>query len=258
MDYKELRLKELIRQAHVLVELDKKVVKAILESDFDNIPSLLSKYRETKISVLKIFSELSVVENVDSEIHHILDYVQKDFQTDGILRHLDSKSGSGSSFFDLSWEEADKIGSDLLYSWISHHEFIRDLFRVNTLILRTTIPTELYQYINEVRKCFAFQQYNATISLCRTIIEAAARDIYEKRGLLKTDKDKNSEINPKIFYQILKAISSGELKKRATKLYYKEACPVIHGNRSVTSDQALHILESTTDVVQDLYALNNL
>ena len=70
--------------------------------------------------------------------------------------------------------------------------------------------------------------------------------------------DKVIEINPEKFNQLIKAISSGELKKRAVKLYYREACPVVHGVRSVTSDQALRILQSTTEVVQKLYALNKL
>ncbi len=256
--YKESRAKELIQQAYTLVALDKKVVKAVVESDFEKIPSLLSEFRDTKISVLKKFSELSVVENVNDETRQILDRVQREFPTDNIISHLDNNTGTDSSFFELSWEEADEIGSDLLYSWISHYEFVRDLFKVNTLIFQATIPKVLRQYINEVRSCFAFQQYNATISLCRTILEAAAKDICEKREFFKPYGDKVIEINPEKFNQLIKAISSGELKKRAVKLYYREACPVVHGDRSVTSDQALRILQNTTEVVQKLYALNKL
>ncbi len=180
--YKESRTKELIQQAYTLIALDKKVVKAVVESDFEKIPSLVSEFRDTKISVLKKFSESSIVENVDDETRQILDRVQREFPTDNIISHFDNNTGTDSSFFELSWEEADEIGSDLLYSWISHYEFVRDLFKVNTLIFQATIPTVLRQYINEVRNCFAFQQYNATISLCRTILEAAAKDICEKRG----------------------------------------------------------------------------
>lgn len=254
--YKETFMKDLIQQATTLIDLDRKVVKAIVESDFDKISPLLSEFRETKISVLKKFSELSIVENVDDSTRQILDRVQREFPTDSIIRNLENKTGADSSFFELSWEEADKIGSDLLYSWISHYEFVRDLFKVNTLIFQSTIPTGLRQYINEVRNCFAFQQYNATISLCRTILEAAAKDICEKKDFFKPYGDNVIEINPEKFSQLIKAISSGELKKRAVKLYYRDACPVVHGDRAVTSDAALRILQNTTEVVQKLYALN--
>jgi hypothetical protein len=144
----------------------------------------------------------------------------------------------------------------LLYSWISHHEFVRDLFKVNTLIFQATIPAGLRQYINEVRNCFAFQQYNAAISLCRTILEAAAKDICQKKGFLKPNGDNVPKVNPDIFSQCIKAISRDELKRRAVKLYYRDACPIIHGDRTVTSDEALCILRNTTEVVQQLYALN--
>ena len=107
-----------------------------------------------------------------------------------------------------------------------------------------------------MRNCFAFQQYNATISLCRTILEAAAKDICEKKDFFKPYGDKENEINPEKFSQLIKAISRGELKKRAVKLYYRDACPVVHGDRAVTSGEALRILQNTTEVVQKLYALN--
>jgi hypothetical protein len=254
--YKERRMNELIRQATKLIDLDREIVKAVVESDFEKIPTLLSEFRETKILVLKKFSELSIVENVDDGTRQILDRVQREFPTDNIIRNLENKTEADSSFFELSWEEADEIGSDLLYSWISHYEFVRDLFKVNALIFQATIPPELRQYINEVRNCFAFQQYNATISLCRTILEAAAKDICEEKDFFKPYGDKVIEINPNKFNQLIKAISSGELKKRAVKLYYCDACPVVHGDRAVTSDEALRILQNTTEVVQKLYALN--
>lgn len=254
--YRTVHKKELLQQAKALISLDKKIVKAAVESDFEKIPSLLSEFRDTKISVLKKFSELSIVENTDDESRQILERVQREFPTDNIIRHVENNSDIDSKLFDLSWEEADEIGSDLLYSWISHYEFVRDLFKVNTLIFQATIPASLRQYINEVRNCFAFQQYNATISLCRTILEAAAKDICEKKDLFNPLGDHVVEINPEKFNQLIKAISRGDLKKRAVKLYYREACPVVHGDRAVTSDQALNVLKHTTEVVQKLYSFN--
>lgn len=251
---KEAHTKELIQQGYTLISLDKKVVKAFVESDFRIIPALLSEFRETKISILKKFSKLSIVENVDDDTRQVLDRVQKEFSTDKIIRKLENNTGSDFSFFELSWEEADEIGSDLLYSWISHYGFVRDLFKVNTLIFQAKIPEGMRQYVNEVRNCFAFQQYNATISLCRTILETAAKDIFEKKDFLKTNGNNVTEINPS-FNQLIKAISSGELKKHAVKLYYR-ACPVVHEDRAVTSDEALRMLQNTIEIVQKLYVRN--
>ena len=254
--YKETRTKELIQEATTLIDLDRNVVKAVVESTFEKIPTLLSEFRETKISVLKKFNELSIVENVDDGTRQILDRVQREFPTDNIIRHLENETGADSSFFELSEEEAGEIGSDLLYSWISHYEYVHNLFKINTLILKTSIPAELSRYLNEVRNCFAFEQNNAVISMCRTIIEAAAKDLCEKLGFFAGYGDKVIEINPKVFNQLIRSVAKGRLKKKAIQIYYRDACPVVHGDKVVNSDVALRVLRETIDVVQGLYSSN--
>lgn len=256
--YKEKAKNELVQQATLLIETDKKVVRAVVEGDFEKLPSLISEFRDVKIKVNKYFSELTVVESTDDNIRDILSRVQREFPTDNIIENLERSTGKDISFFELSWDEADEIGSDLLYSWISHYEFVRDIFKVNTLILRATIPDELRQYINEARNCFAFQQYNATISLCRTILEAAAKDICEKKGFFEPHGENVIEINPEKFNQLIKSASSGKLKKRAVRLYYRDACPVVHGDKSVTSVEAINTLQKTTEIVQQLYSANKM
>lgn len=256
--FKEKAINELVQQASRLIETDKKVVRCVVEGDFDKLPTLISEFRNIKIKVKKHFSELTVVESADDKIRDILSRVQREFPTDNIINNLEKNFGDDISFFELSWDEAEEIGSDLLYSWISHYEFVRDIFKVNTLILRTTIPDALYKYINEARSCFAFQQYNATISLCRTILEAAAKNICEEKGFFEPHGEKVIEINPEIFNQLIKAISSGKLKKRAVRLYYRDACPVVHGDKSITSIEAITILQNTTEIVQQLYSSNKM
>ena len=64
------------------------------------------------------------------------------------------------------------------------------------------------------------------------------------------------EINPKVFNQLVKEVSRGKLKRYAVKIYYRDACPVIHGDRSMNADDALRVLRDTLDVVQELYSLH--
>lgn len=92
------------------------------------------------------------------------------------------------------------------------------------------------------------------ISLCRTILEAAAKDLCERKGLFEKAGDKVVEINPKIFNQLIKAVASGSLKRRAVKIYFRDACPVVHGDRLVDGAEALRVLRETTGVVQELYS----
>ena len=252
--YRDKALKELIRDASALIEADRRVVKAIVESDFEDLQALISEFREKKIRVQSGLSEFPVVEGVDDSSRELLTRVQRKFPTDSVIEELERNAGEESSFYELSDEEAWEVGDKLLYSWISHYEYIKNIFRVNTLILRTKIPPSLRRYILEARNCFALEQNNAVVSMCRTILEAAAKDLCEKKGFFESHGEKVIEINPEVFNQLIRAISSGKLKRRAVKLYYCDACPVVHGDRSVDADEAFRVLQETTDVVQELYS----
>ncbi len=247
-------LTKLLEDADVLVRLDREVVKAVVEGDFEALGILLPQFREKKIRVQAGLSQLPVVEGVTVDESELLARVQRPFPTDNVIELSETEIGEKDSFYELSEEEVSELGSNLFYSWISHYEYIRNIFKVNTLILRTTIPPSLRQYIFEARNCFALEQHNAVISMCRTILEAAAKDLCEKEGYFEPHVDKVIEINPEVFNQLIRAISSGKLKRRAVKIYYRDACPVVHGDRSVNADEALRILRDTTDVVQELYS----
>lgn len=196
--YRDRVLKELVRDASALIETDRKVVKAVVESDLEKLTALLTDFRDKRIRVKKNLSDLGIVEGVDEDKQEILARIQRKFPTESLIEQMERKSGEDISFFELSDDEAGEIGSDLLYSWISHYEYVRDMFKVNTLILASTIAEGLRKYIREVRCCFAFQQYNAVISLCRTILEAAAKNICENEGYFEPHGEKVVEINPEV------------------------------------------------------------
>ena len=233
-----------------MIEADQKVTKAVVESDFKNLMDLILEFRDKKIKVQKGLAELGVVEDADQSEKEVLSRVQRKFPADSVIEQMERKADV--SFYELSYDEATEIGSDLFYSWISHYEYVRDIFKVNTLIFITKIPERLRQYIMEARDCFALQQHNAVVSMCRTILEAAAKDLCEKKGFFKPHGKNVIEINPKVFNQLIKNISGGKLKRRAQTLYY-HACSVIHGDLSMNADEALRVLRETMDVVQELY-----
>ncbi|MGA2240317.1 MAG: hypothetical protein ABSH06_27135 [Thermodesulfobacteriota bacterium] len=246
----------LIQNASALIEIDRKIVKAIVESSFENLSTLISEFRDKKIKVQKALAELGVVEDADDSEKELLVRVQRGFPTDIVIEQWERSTGEGASFYELSDEEVDELGQDLFYTWISHYEYIRNIFKLNTLILRTKIPEGLRGYIFEARDCFALQQYNAAVSMCRTILEGAVRDLCEKKGFLEPHGKNLININPKdVFNQLIKKVSSGKLKRRAFKIYYGDACPIIHGDRSMNTDEALRVLRETMDVVQELYSL---
>ena len=244
----------LIQDASALIEADRKVTKAVVESDSKNLIDLILEFRDKKIKVQKGLAKLGVLEDADSTEKEVLARVQRKFATDSIIEQIEKKKDV--SFYELSSDEADEIGFDLFYSWISHYEYVRDIFKVNTLILTKKIPDLLRQYLIEARECFALQQHNAAVSMCRTILEAAAKNLCEEQGFFEPYGKNVIEINPRVFNQLIKKVSTAKLKKRAFKIYYRDACPIIHGDRSINADEALRVLRETIDVVQELYSFH--
>lgn len=251
-------MESILQLAALLIETDRKVVKAVVNSDFEGLPALLSDFRNMKVAIQKHLILLGPVEGADDKAREVLLRIQKPFPADNVIAQDERKLGEDASFNDLSDDEISELGSDLFYSWISHHEYVRNIFKVNTLVFCSPIAPGLKQYISEARNCFALEQHNAAISMCRTILEAAAKDICEKLGLFESYPENVIEINPKVFNHLISAISKGKLKKLAVRIYYCDACPVVHGDRSVTAAEAFRVLRETMEVTQELYSSHNL
>jgi len=252
-------LSRLIDEVNSLIETDKKVVEAVLKENFEALDSLIKNFCALKISVQEKLGSLPAIEGVDDATRELLLRVQKKFPTDAIIASMEDAQEDSSDFFELyglSDDEVWDLGLGLFYSKISHYEYMRDLFKISTIILKSSVPKELKGYLHEVRECFCLKQYNATISLCRTIIEAAAKDLCEKLGFFAGYGEKVIVINSKVFSQLINVISKGRLKRRAVQIYYRDACPVVHGNRVVNKQEALQVLRETLEIVQSLYSSN--
>lgn len=249
-------LADLVQEASALIEADRKVVKAIVESELEDLPKYLLEFRDSKLKVLKGLGQYGVIDGINNEAKEVLLRAQRKFPSDHVLEQLSEEHRDEAFFYTLSEAEIANLGSDLLYSWISHYEYVRDIFKVNSLILQTTIPKELATYVREARDCFAFQQHNAVVSMCRTILEAAAKDLCEKQGFFVPHGENVIVINPKVFNQLIGAVCKGGLKRRAVGIYYSDGCPVVHGDRSINADEALRVLRETLNVVQELYTLH--
>jgi len=247
------RLKD---EVNSLIETDKKVVEAVVKGNFEALGSLIRNFCSLKISVQEKLSLLPAIEGVDDATRELLLRVQRKFPTDALIEDAQEDTSDFFELYGLSDDDVWDLGLNLFYSRISHYEYVRDLFKINTIILKSSVPEALKGYLHEVRDCFPLQQYNATISLCRTIIEAVAKDLCEKLGFFTRYGEKVIVINSKVFNQLINAVSKGKLKRRAVQIYYCDACPVVHGDRVVNKQEALKVLRETFEIVQSLYSSN--
>lgn len=152
--------------------------------------------------------------------------------------------------------DIDELTNPLLYSWFSDREYVLGLFRSGAVVVRCGVPHQLKSLVEEARQCFAFQQYNAVFSLCRTIIEAAATDIGVRVGnihpsdLARTDFYK--QYPP---WQRIDDVTPTPLQNDLHK-FYTSASELIHGRKTVGQFDSLEALRYTLQTVEKLYSHN--
>jgi len=148
-------------------------------------------------------------------------------------------------------ENFDKVGSELLYSWISPAEYGARFAEVSVLIAPFQIPFDLRCFLEEARQCYALGQFSAVQSLSRTILEAAVNDIAVRTGQMPSaavEQDMFAEYPPKKRIRMVAG-------KRFDQIYqhYRDLCKVVHGLSLSSTTGALGSLTKTIGFVQHLY-----
>lgn len=250
-----------------LAELNKRVIQAILDDDQTGLINALTDYQTLRKSLRTHFLDQTTASIDSADATEILRkiYGGDGLATDKLIERLFSESESDRSLDEFDDEELWSLGSDLFYSWFSHYEYITGLAELRPLVIRSSVGESVSRLVRQVKDCYALQQYDAAYALCRTVLEASARDICLKRPLLPHLSD-----NEILFEEIpwgqrrgqppglRDTVSSGSIRERLGFLY-SELCSVVHGRRkSVTKDEARRTFEETLQVVEQLYAAHGL
>jgi hypothetical protein len=148
-------------------------------------------------------------------------------------------------------EDFDKVGSELLFSWISPAEYGARLVEVNVLVAPFQIPFDLRCFLDEARQCYALGQFSAVQSLSRTILESAVNDIAVRTGKMPkeaAEKDMFREYPPKKRIGLV----TGDRFEQVYQ-HYCDLCEVVHGLSTSATSGALGSLAKTIGFVQYLY-----
>lgn len=245
----------LTQSAIELQKLNQLVVKAVMDRNLNKLGSLLDQYSALKKEIKTKLIGLHSLKVQDTKARKILQKIssQEPLSTDKIIEHLAKQSGETLELDELEEEEINSLGSDLLYSWFSHYEYIRNLYSISSLILGIPIPDRLKELIAEARLCYAFERYSAVYSLCRTILEVTIKDICIRGKLLQPDKKGNVNFDSYTTRQLRDAVSNGSLNDKIRDLY-KDTSLFIHGNNTVLSIKGIDAFKQTLTIVQELYA----
>ncbi len=236
-----------------LVEFDQQVVRALLESDTEALGAALAAYMELRKSLKTRLLDESAASVANAEAAEVLRKIGggEGLPSDKVIERLAAHSGE-----DISHEfddaELEELGSELFYSWYSHHEYVTALGELRPLILRGAAPESVTRLVRQVKNCYAFQQYDAAFGLCRTLLEASIRDICERCRLFP-ELGENVVLYEKYNWgQLRDKVSSGSLREQLRDLYGR-LCEVMHARKTVTGKEAREVFRETLEVVEELY-----
>ena len=168
-----------------LAELGRHAVRAVLEGNREDFPRALGAYFEFRNELKRRLLAEPVVSVSDAEAADILRKITTGdgLPSDAVIERLSSQMEEGDQLTDLDDYDIEELGSELFYSWFSHHEYITGLAELRPLIVRASASAAVASLVRQVKNCYAFQQYEAAFTLCRVVIEASVRDICVKRNL---------------------------------------------------------------------------
>ena len=167
---------------------------------------------------------------LDRDVEPVVDDEQR-----AILRELYESKG-----IELSDGEIDEFYSDVLYTWMSHIDYVKALAELRPLIPPHDVPEKVEGLVRQARNCYALQQYDAVIAICRTLVEASLRDVFQIGG---------DDIKP---HELIQKVSDGPLKCEL-RILYKRQCRVVHAQCSAGSGDACDVYWITLQGIERLY-----
>jgi hypothetical protein len=253
---------DVVANAGRLNELDRLIVKAVVEWDTDALARMLTEFRE-----LKTATRLALLNAPVNPLPNITDVSVR-----GLLQRISSGqplpveqalSGTGvGALMDsaLSEQEIEALGSELLYSWISHYEFVEALYEIGSVVLAVgNVPATLARVVDEARHCYAFQQYGAVCSLSRTMLEIALRDLAVKTGALPADSENVKEVRSRLpdLYDLIekfcdRCANGAHLRDRLHTIR-REGNASAHGRLATDKAAARALLRDTLAVLHEAY-----
>jgi len=176
---------------------------------------------------------------------------------DSVIQSLEQITKTKLDLEARDWNELYEIASNELFSWFGPTEYIERLIEIGALVLGIATPKELESIVDEARRrCYAFQQYIAVYSLCRTILESSMRDICLRTGMIQKIEDTKKfydEYPPKTLIWLV-SNSDSELIKKIKQLYYERLSVIVHGIKLSDSNGVQSAFRETMMmVVQELY-----
>jgi hypothetical protein len=112
-----------------LAARDRRVIRAFMETDWDELKSALHDYQGLRKGIRTRLLDQSAVSISDPDAVALLQKITtgEGLPTDKFLQDLYSISGPDAAPEEFDDADFEALGSDLFYSWFSHYEYLRGL-----------------------------------------------------------------------------------------------------------------------------------
>jgi len=238
-----------------LIKLDGRINRDLSENMWEDFGHNVVAYMELRRGIQKRILDLPSVPIEDTAAADVLRKIVngEGLPSDRVIEHLVRNSDKDYKINAFTNEELDELGHELFYPWFSHYDYIQGLAELRPLILRHTVPEHVSRLVTEIKECYAFQQYDATYSMCRTLIEACIRDICVRKKHFP-DRDDDAVLLDKISWRDLSnTVAPSTTRDQLNKLY-SELSTLVHGRTTVTQHQARDAFKATLELIEEMYA----
>jgi hypothetical protein len=242
-----------------LAELDRRIIRDLVENNIDDLGIAVKAYLELRVDIKKRILDKPTSTIEDQTAADVLRKILggDGLPSDRIIERLGRLSDEEYIIDAFTEDEIEHLGYEVFYTWFSHSEYIRGLEELRPLILRHPVPEFVSRLVRQVRNCYAFQQYDATYGLCRTLIEACVRDICVRQKLFPDLADNVILFEKYQWGKLRDKVASGLVGERL-KNHYSELSTLVHGRKTVTQEEARNAFKVTLKIIEALYVLNGI
>lgn len=228
---------DIIEKARRILELVPRI-KAILESGGDSTPEQAKDLKESIELTNDFARDLVRAPNIvtsDPEVRRLIE---------GSLEvrawKIEMEGGAGE-------EEKGAYQDDF---WAA--DYTERMLSLPVTFTKERLPEMLAELMEEARRCFAFQNYTASIALCRTMLERTVTDLGVELGKIPppTDADIFGKYPPYERFDIVLGKHS-TIRRRIRKLY-RYASQVIHGSEAADEEDARKAVGSSLKLVAEI------
>lgn len=147
-----------------LAALDRRAVRAVVESDWADLKNVLPTYHALRRDIRRYVIDQTAVSIANTDAVALLLKITtgEGLPTDKIIEHLYSASEAEGKLSEFSDDELRALGSELFYSWFSHYEYISGLVELRPLAVSGSVGESVSRLVQQVKDCYAFQQYDAS------------------------------------------------------------------------------------------------